>query len=278
MTRVVVCGICGRMGTMVGRALQASADLEIAGGVDLPGHECVGRKLRDILGGADSDVRLSGSLDEYGRDDYDVLIDFSSPAQAVACARKAAVDGKGLVVGTTGLSDPEAAAIEEASRTCPVVIAPNTSIGVNVLFELAGRAASLLGREFDIEVVEAHHRRKKDAPSGTAAKLIRIVADARGIDATAATRHGRAGLGSERKRDEVGVHSIRAGRIVGRHELSFVSELEEVRLSHEALSREAFAAGAVRAARYVHGRSPGLYEMAHVLGLRDREPNRGGVS
>lgn len=274
MTRVIVCGACGRMGGMVAKALGASADLQIVGAVEIRGHESVGRKLRELPGGADSDVRVTDDLDGYTQEDYDVLVDFSSPAQAAACARKAGADRKGLVVGTTGLSNSEIAVVEEAARICPVVIAPNTSVGVNVLFELAGRAASLLAREFDVEILEAHHRGKKDAPSGTASKLVRMVAESWGVDAGAAARHGRTGLGTERNPDEIGVHSIRAGQIVGRHEISFVSELEEVRLSHEAFTREAFAAGAVRAARYVHGQGPGLYEMAHVLGLRQDGPRR----
>ena len=269
MTRVIVCGVCGRMGIMVARAVGAADDLEIVGGVETPGHEHVGDELGSVPGGPECGVLVVATMSGFAREDYDVIIDYSSPEQAAACARKAAVDRKGLVIGTTALSDDELVVIEEASTRCPVVLAPNTSVGVNVLFELARRAASLLGSEFDVELVEAHHRRKKDAPSGTALELARIVAEARGLDPRSAVRMGRSGTAPERPWDEIGVHSIRAGSIVGRHRLSFVSELEEFRLGHEALSREAFAAGAVRAARYVHGRDPGLYTMAHVLGLRE---------
>ena len=274
MTRVVVCGICGRMGTMVAKAISASNDMALAGGVEVADHSCLGMRVRDAPGGADSDALIRADIGAFGPDEYDVIVDFSSPEQVPACAGKAALNGKGLVVGTTGITAAGRAALEKASARSPVVVAPNTSVGVNVLFELAGRAASLLGAECDVEIVEAHHRAKKDAPSGTAARLLAIVAAARGLDPARSAKHGRVGTSGGRGPQEVGVHSIRAGQIVGRHELSFVSDVEELKIAHEALSREAFAAGAVRAARYVHGREPGLYEMADVLGLREPHTKR----
>lgn len=267
MTRVVVCGICGRMGTMVARALQAAGDLTIVAGVERPGHAHLGKRLCDLSLGLASDAPVLDDVAGCPAADYDVIVDFSSPAQAAVCAQKAAADLRGIVVGTTGLSGPELTVIEEASRAAPVVLAPNMSVGVNVLFELSRLASRMLGPEFDVEIVEAHHRAKRDAPSGTAVRLLEIVADARGLESARAARLGRSGLTDGREGGEIGVHSIRAGRIIGRHEVSFVSDVEEVRVAHEATSREAFAAGAVRAARYVHGRRPGLYDMADVLGL-----------
>lgn len=268
MIRVVVSGICGRMGTMVGKNIVASDDLVLAGGVETQTHESVGRALCDVWGEPGVEVRVRKDLDEYEADDFDVLVDFSVPAQAVVCAEKASSSGVGLVLGTTGLTDFQTAVVRKAAERCPVVVAPNMSLGVNVLFGLAGRVSEALGEGFDLEIVEAHHRTKKDAPSGTAAKLVEIVSAARGVDARRAFRAGRKGADLTRDDHEIGVHSIRGGAIVGRHCLHFISDLEEVALSHQAFSREVFARGAIRAIRFVHGRPTGLYDMIDVLGLR----------
>jgi len=267
VTRVIVSGICGRMGTMVARTIAASDDLSLVGGVETPGHEDVGRRLCEIWGEGDVEVRVQGGLDGFRDGDFDVIIDFSTPEQAARCAARAGAAGKGLVVGTTALSGDQLAALRRASESCPVVLAPNTSVGVNVLFGLAARVAEALGDDFDVEIVEEHHRAKRDAPSGTAVRLTDVIARARGLDPAAALRTGRSGLGTERKSGEIGVHSIRAGAIVGRHSVRFVSNLESVTIEHEAFSREAFARGAIAAARFVHDGEPGLYDLMDVLGF-----------
>jgi len=274
--RVVISGICGRMGSMVAGAVAADGDLALAGGIEIPGHSEIGRKLCERWGSGDGELRVLTNLGELDDGSFDVIVDFSTPAQAAACAEKASGAGKGLVVGTTGLAELQMAMIQEASRSCPVVVAPNTSIGVNLLFGLTARVASVLGNYYDIEIVEAHHAQKKDAPSGTALKLVEIIADARGLDPRAAARFGRSGLDAPRGPDEIGVHSIRAGTIVGRHSVRFISPMETVTLEHEAAERTAFAIGAVQAARFVHGRAPGLYDMSDVLGLRDPPAAPGG--
>ena len=272
MTRVIVSGICGRMGSMVAKEVASSDGLVLVGGVEIERHEGIGRRLCDVWGGGDIELRVRKGLDEFDEGHFDVLVDFSVPAQAVVCAEKASASGAGLVLGTTGLSDFQLALIQEASRNCPVVVAPNTSLGVNVIFALAARVAEALGGGFDVEIVEAHHRMKRDAPSGTAVRLAEIVAQARGLSAASVIRAGRSGGGSARSDGEIGVHSLRAGSITGRHSLCFVSDLEEVTLSHAAFSREAFARGAVRAIRFVHGRPAGLYDMIDVLGLGAASP------
>ena len=269
MIRTVVSGICGRMGSMIGKSISVAPGLSLVAGIERHGHDGVGFRLCDYWGEGSIEVPVGESLDALRADQYDVLVDFSSPGQAVSCAEKAARDGKGLVVGTTGLGDAELAAVRRAAETCPVVLAPNTSVGVNLLFCLARQATEALGDEFDIEIVETHHRGKKDAPSGTAARLAEIVARARGARADDLLHAGRVGPDAVRRGGEIGVHSLRAGSIVGRHSVHFVGDLEEVTISHEALSREAFARGAVAAVRFVHGRSPGLYDMSDVLGLGD---------
>lgn len=196
----------------------------------------------------------------------DVAIDFSfhevTPALAEACADA----GKPLVVGTTGHTAEERSRIEAAAKKIPIVWAGNYSVGVNVLNWLVGKAAKLLDPSFEIEVVEMHHRHKKDAPSGTAEKLLAVVEAARGLDESA-ERHGRAGLVGERSREEIGVHALRGGSVVGDHTVIFAGEGERVELTHKAESRAIFANGAVHAASWVVGKVPAVYGMEAVLGL-----------
>jgi 4-hydroxy-tetrahydrodipicolinate reductase len=256
------------MGTMIAREIAASSDLRLGGGVELPGHDDVGRRLCDVWGQGSIELVVRSELSEFDESSFDVLIDASAPGQAVACAEKASDCEKGLVICTTGLNHEQMAKVERAAAECPIVIAPNLSVGVNVLFALAARATETLGADFDVEIVEAHHRRKRDAPSGTALRLGKIVAGARGLDPQAALRCGRSGIESTRKSAEIGVHSLRSGEIVGRHAVHFTSSTEEIVLKHEAFSRDAFAKGAVRAVRYVNESPPGAYDMMDVLGLR----------
>jgi len=257
------------MGTLVARSVVAEDGFRLTGGVEQAGHDQVGRRVCEAWGDDTTDVRVAPGLDDFCESDFDVIVDFSTPAQTVRCAEVASRFGKGLVVGTTGLTDLQTAIVREAAQASPVVVAPNTSVAMNLMFGLVARAASVLGSGHDVEIVEAHHRNKKDAPSGTAHQLVRIVAEARGAGPEQTTSYGRSGLSSGRADGEIGVHSLRAGAIVGRHEVSFTSEVEEFKLIHEAHSREAFARGALRAIRYVHGREPGLYDMLDVLGLAE---------
>jgi 4-hydroxy-tetrahydrodipicolinate reductase len=268
VARVLVSGICGRMGRLAAEAIAGSGDLVLVAGVERPDHEMVGKKLRLQSGASVVEVPVLRSVGELGAGSFDVVVDFSAPAQAVACAEAVRASGKGLVVGTTGLSAAEEAVVRAASATCPVVLAPNASIGANVLFGIVADLAGALGEAFDVEIVETHHRAKKDAPSGTAAALAGIVCRARGLDPGAGVTHGRSGTRAGRKAGEVGVHSVRAGSVVGQHTVRFISDVEELAVSHEAFSRAAFASGAAAAARFAAGRAPGLYDMRYVLGLR----------
>lgn len=268
MARVLVSGICGRMGRLAAEAIAASDDLAVAAGVESPGHETVGRTLRLPRGASVVEVPVRGAIGEFDAGAFDVIVDFSTPAQAVACAEYARASGKGLVVGTTGLSAAEEAVVRAASVACAVVIAPNASVGANVLFGMVADLARALGDAFDVEIVETHHRAKKDAPSGTASALADIVCRARGLDPGSGVTRGRSGGEAARRKAEVGVHSVRGGAIVGQHTVRFISDIEELSVSHEAFSRAAFAGGAAAAARFAAGRAPGLYDMLDVLGLR----------
>jgi dihydrodipicolinate reductase len=198
----------------------------------------------------------------------DAVIDFTHATATAEIAAACANAGKPLVIGTTGHDDDQRAAIVSVTDRIPLVFAPNFSIGVNTLFWLTQKAAEILGPDFDLEVVEMHHRLKKDAPSGTARRLAEILAEVRGLSYANDVRHGREGMVGERTHAEIGMHSIRGGDVVGDHTVIFANVGERVELTHKASSRDTFANGALRAAKWTLQQPPGLYDMQDVLGLR----------
>lgn len=201
-------------------------------------------------------------------DNCDVVIDFSFHNATAAIAQLCAAKGKALVIGTTGHSDSERAEITSLTNKVPTVWASNYSTGVNALFWLTRKAAEILGPDFDLEVVEMHHRMKKDAPSGTAATLGEILAEVRGLQVKEALRHGREWIVGERTKTEIGMHSMRGGDVVGDHTVVYANVGERLELTHKASSRDTFANGALRAALWVVKQKPGLYSMQDVLGLK----------
>lgn len=218
------------------------------------------------------EIEVSGRVDQgdpvkAAVEAADVVVDFSFHSATVGLLELCVAAGKPIVIGTTGHLDAERAAIAEAAKRLPVVYASNFSTGVNTLFWLTRKAAEILGPAFDLEVVEMHHRRKKDAPSGTAATLAEILADVRGKQLSEIVRHGREGIVGERTSAEIGMHSVRGGDVVGDHTVIFANIGERVELTHKASSRETFASGALRAALWLSSRPVGLYNMQHVLGL-----------
>ncbi|HEX4639829.1 MAG TPA: 4-hydroxy-tetrahydrodipicolinate reductase [Chthoniobacterales bacterium] len=241
--RVLLLGAKGRMGQAIAAAA-SKAEAEIVAGLDL--GDDIAKHIKDS----------------------DVVIDFSHPNASGELARICRDAKKPAVIGTTGHSSEERAAIEELAASIPVVLSPNFSVGVNALFWLTRKAARVLGENFDLEVTEMHHRLKKDSPSGTAKKLAEILCEERGLDYTKNVRHGREGLVGERPANEIGVHSIRGGDVVGDHTVTFAGAGERLELSHKAASRETFALGALRAARWVVGKPRGLYSMEDVLELK----------
>jgi 4-hydroxy-tetrahydrodipicolinate reductase len=240
--RVLLLGAKGRMGQAITTAAE-KADVEITAGLDL------GDDITKHIGGCD------------------VVIDFSNPGATDTLCRACRDAKKPAVIGTTGHSEKERGLIGELAKSVAVVFSPNFSIGVNVLFWLTRKAAQMFGDDFDLEITEVHHRLKKDAPSGTAKKLAEILCEVRQLDYKKNVRHGREGLVGERPAKEIGVHSIRGGDVVGDHTVTFAGAGERLELTHKAASRETFAGGALRAARWVGGKSPGLYTMENVLGL-----------
>lgn len=257
------------MGAAIARCCLQGAvkDLALAGGVDAPSHPGQGKDLGALAGVEPAGVALTDHLDAV-LSELDVAIDFSVPHATVQNAARLAGQGKPLVVGTTGLTADQAAALEQAAERCPLIIAANMSLGVNLLLKLAEQAAaSLRGKGYDVEIIERHHRRKKDAPSGTALALGEAVA--RGLDCRLddTAVHGRAGMVGERTDDEIGFHAVRGGDIVGDHTVVYAANGELIELSHRATTRDTFALGALRAASWIVGKPPGRYTMRDVLGL-----------
>lgn len=237
-------------------------------------HGAKGRMGRALIACAAEDAGLTVSAGIDAGDDFaaalpgcDAVIDFSHAPATAGVAEACAGAGKILVIGTTGHSDADRARIAQAAKAVPIVCAPNFSVGVNTLFWLTRKAAEILGPDFDLEVIEMHHRLKKDAPSGTARRLAEILAGVRGLSYDADVRHGREGMPGERTRTEIGMHALRGGDVVGDHTVIFANTGERVELTHKASSRDTFAQGALRAAKWAQGRAPGLYDMQDVLGL-----------
>lgn len=233
-----------------------------------------GRMGKTLVACAAGDPELTVSAEIDEGDDFpaalsacDAVIDFTHAPATAAIAEACAAAGKPLVIGTTGHSDEDRARISSCSKKIPIVFAPNFSVGVNTLFWLTRKAAEILGPGFDLEVVEMHHRLKKDAPSGTARRLAEILADVRGLSYEENVHHGREGMVGERLPTEIGMHAIRGGDVVGDHTVIFANTGERLELTHKASSRETFAKGALRSAKWASSKPPGLYDMQDVLGL-----------
>ncbi len=244
MVKIIITGAKGRMGQALIACAARNPELQVTGQIDTAGD------LRSVIGQGD------------------VVIDFSSHDATAGFASVCAQNKKAMVIGTTGHSEAEKSQITNLKSQIPIVMASNYSTGVNTLFWLARRAAEILGPDFDLEIVEMHHRLKKDAPSGTAATLAEILAGVRNQQLSEVIRHGRQGMVGERTPAEIGMHAVRGGDVVGDHTVIFATNGERVELTHKASSRETFANGALRAAQWVVKQKPGFYDMQDVLGLK----------
>ncbi len=263
---IAVAGSAGRMGRMLIEAVLRGAGTRLAAALERAGDPHVGKDAGDLVG-SPCGVKIS---DDFGGSltGCDVLIDFTRPEGTLAHVAACRKLGVGMVIGTTGFSDAQKQAIAEAARDTAIVFSPNMAVGVNVTFKLAEIAASILGDEYDVEIIEAHHRHKVDAPSGTALKFGEIVARELGRDLAAAAVHGRKGVTGERDAKTIGFHAIRGGDIVGEHTVMFAGEGERVEVTVRSGSRMTYAMGALRAARFLAGKKSGLFDMFDVLGLR----------
>jgi 4-hydroxy-tetrahydrodipicolinate reductase len=257
----------GRMGRAVLSVLRERPHgLALAGAVESPGHPLLGQDAFEAAGVGRAAVPLTDDLGK-ALEAADVAIDFTSAEGSVRNADVAAAAGRAIVIGSTGITPEQAARIRAAAGNVAVVLSPNMSVGVNLMFRVAADVARVLGDEYDVEIVETHHRFKKDAPSGTAVKLADSVASALGRKMTEAGVYGRRGMVGERSRKEIGVFAVRAGDVVGEHTLVFGGIGERFEITHRAHSRDTFARGAVRAATWALGKPAGLYDMAAVLGI-----------
>jgi 4-hydroxy-tetrahydrodipicolinate reductase len=256
LTRVAVVGAAGRMAREVVRAALEDDSFELVGGVVESGAPELGADLGELCGWG----RSGAAATENPPDNAEALVEFTTPEATV----EHLAYGRPAVIGTTGLSDEQLSRVEEAAKNVPIVLAPNMSVGVNLVREMVRELAEKLGTGYDVEIVEAHHRNKVDAPSGTALLLARAAAEGRRKDLEDLAVYGREGR-SPREEGEIGIHALRGGAVVGEHRVIFLGAGEEVEVTHRALSRRTFANGALRAARFVAGARPGLYSMRDVL-------------
>ncbi len=268
MIRTAVIGAAGRMGRMLVAQIQADPELVLSGAVEFPGCPLLGQDAGVVAGVGETGVKIVARLEDVLAA-TDAVIDFSVPENTLALAPAVIAAGAVLVIGATPLTAAHKATLKAlAERGGRILATTNMSVGVNLLFALCAKVAPLLAADFDIEVVEMHHNRKKDAPSGTAARLGEILAQATERDYAQDTVHGRVGLVGARTRREIGMHALRGGDVVGDHTVIFAADGERLELTHKASSRETFARGALRAVKFLAAAPAGLYDMQDVLGLK----------
>ncbi len=267
MIRIGVAGAAGKMGSRIAALSKEYAGLRLAGAFERPGHKDIGRDIGSVAGSGETGVKLAGGIDEV-IDSVDLIVDFTSVESTKANLKIAAARGKAMVIGTTGFGKDDLAEVAPLFKKIPCVMASNMSLGVNLLLKVLQDVARALGDDYDIEIVEAHHRLKKDAPSGTALKMAQVLADAvnRNLDDVAV--YARKGIIGQRTQKEIGIQTVRAGDIVGEHTVLFGGLGERIEITHKASSRDTFARGALRAALWLGGKPSGLYDMQDVLGLK----------
>ena len=267
MIKIGVIGAAGRMGRTIIACMEGAGGVGVGGGREGAGSPSVGGDLGELAG---IGSKGNGEVDDVAQAvaSCDVIIDFSLPESSMNTLKQAVARNKAVVFGTTGFSDAEKSEIQKAAQSIRCVLAPNMSIGVNVLFKVVRDAAVALGDDYDVEIIEAHHKFKKDAPSGTAVRISEIVAEALERDLKEVGVYGRHGFSAGRGAKEIGIHTVRAREIVGEHRVLFGGMGETFEILHRAQSRETFARGAIRAAQWLVEQKPGLYDMQDVLGLK----------
>jgi 4-hydroxy-tetrahydrodipicolinate reductase len=266
MIRTIICGAAGRMGRELLSVFLNDKEVRVVQAIENGVSKYIGQDAGLLAGMDPIGVEVSADFDGVVHG-CDAIVDFSNPKATLSHLESASRRGKPVVIGTTGFSKEETAAIEGHAAKIPVVFSPNMSQGVNVLFHLVKRAVELLGENFDIEINEVHHNLKKDAPSGTAVQFGRVIAEAMGKDLADIAVYGRHGMIGERKKGEIGIMAMRVADVVGEHTIVFGGPGERVEFTHKASSRKTFASGALRAVKYIQGKTSGLYTMGDVLGL-----------
>lgn len=261
MFNVAVNGACGRMGARIAALVFDDPELKLVAALERAGHPLLGKDVGTVAGCGETEVKITVALNT----DTDVLIDFSSPDASVALAELCAKRNTAIVVGTTGLNPQQMEKIKLASQKIPCLVSPNMSVGVNAMFDLVAKMAKILGNDFDIEIFETHHRFKKDAPSGTALRIAEKICAATGRKMDKDVIYGRQGITGERPMNQIGMHAIRSGDVIGEHTVVFGSLGERLELTHKAHTRDTFVRGAIRAAKFIAHKKPGMYSMTDVL-------------
>ncbi len=267
MVKIAVAGIRGRMWSRIAALARGVEGLELSSAFEVKGHPDIGKDVGELLGIGTVGMKLSDNIEDVLAAS-DVVIDFTSPASTIANVKAAVRKGKAMVVGTTGFSSEELSEFRNQAAMIPCVFASNMSLGINLLMKVVADVARSLGDDYDIEIVEAHHRLKKDAPSGTALALARSIADAVGRDLDEVAVCERKGMIGQRSKKEIGIQTVRAGDIVGEHTVLFGGLGERIEIAHKASSRDTFARGALRAALWLKGKPIGIHDMQAVLGLK----------
>lgn len=267
MIKLAVAGARGRMGTRIACLAHEHGELELSGLFEAPGHPDAGRDAGELLGLGTLGLLLADDVNDV-LDASDVIVDFTHPGPTLNTMKAAAGAGTSMVIGTTGFGEEELKELHGLAQKVPTVIASNMSLGVNLLLKVLADVAAVLGDDYDVEIIEAHHRYKKDAPSGTALAMARSIASALGRDLGKVGVYARHGMIGERKPLEIGMQTIRAGDIVGEHTVIFGGLGERVEIAHKVTNRDTFARGALRAALWLRGKDPGVYDMQDVLGLK----------
>ncbi len=266
LTRIAITGAAGRMGKILVEAVELNAAATLGAAVERPGAEAVGKDAGTLAGLGELGVLVVDNVEDVV-DQFDVLIDFTAPEATAKNATVCAAHGKGIVIGTTGLTEAHENKVDRSAEAAAVCKASNFSTGVNVCFKLLQAAAEILGDDYDVEIVEAHHRHKVDAPSGTALSMGESVAEGLGRNLREVAIYGREGQVGARPKNEIGFSTVRGGDVVGDHTVMFLADGERVEITHKASSRMSFARGAVRAAVWLGDKAPGKYSMQDVLGL-----------
>ncbi len=267
MIKLIISGVAGRMGGCITNLAFADPEIEIIAGLEIPGHPSIGEDLGNFLRLGEKNIKIVDNLEQIIKQG-EVIVEFSASPATLEHIKVARTHKKAMVIGTTGLTEKEKDVIREASKEIPIVLSPNMSVGVNLLFKITDELAKAVGKDYDLEIIEAHHRKKKDAPSGTALKLAAILAKGTGRSLEKVVTFGRKGMSGERPGETIGIHAVRGGDIIGEHTVLFAGPGERIELVHRASSRDTFALGALKAVKFIKKQSPGLYEMGDVLGLK----------
>jgi len=264
MINVIVCGGCGKMGSTVARLVRQNENMKLAGIIESPSHPDIGKDWGIAVGMGESGIIVKDNLEEIIQN-ADQIVEFTNPQVSLKHLEIVSKHKKTMIMGTTGFSSEEIKEINKLAQGTPFLLSPNMSLGVNLLFKLVAETAAALSDDYDIEIVEAHHRFKKDAPSGTAKKLAQEIAKVKNIHLDDVAIYGREGMTGERKSGEIAIHSIRGGDITGEHTVMFTTLGERLELTHKAHSRDTFAYGTIQAIKFMEGKPTGFYEMKDVL-------------